>query len=137
MEMELFDAVCLTLWWTEGSKIRQSKRWNSLIYSVEVTNTDPSIISIFLRYLREKLNVQNDRIKIQLQIHDGDNQARLENFWEKITELPRSQFNRTIIRPVGNKVGKTRGTCKIRVHDKKLYLRLSENLDYLRGLVHR
>ena len=135
--MDFFEAVCLTLWWTEGTKARKSKRWKSLTYSVEITNTDPIIISLFLKYLREKLNVQTKRIKVQLQIHHGDDQEEFESFWEELTNVPRRQFNKTIIRPIGNKIGKTKGTCKIRIHDKNLYLNLAERLEQLRGLVHR
>lgn len=135
--MKLFDAVCLTLWWTEGTKLRKNKRWKSSLYSVEITNTDPIIISLFLKYIREHLGVQNERIKVQLQIHLGDNKTEFESYWENLTKIPKSQFNKTIVRPTGNKVGKTKGTCKIRVHDKLLYLALAEKLENLRGLVHR
>lgn len=136
--MDIFEAVCLSLWWTEGTKIRIDKRWkNTYNYSVEITNTDPEIISLFLKYLRECLSVQNEKIRVQLQIHQGDNQEEFENFWEEKTSIPRNQFNKTIVRPIGNKIGKSKGTCKIRVYDKKLYLRLSGLLEKLRGLVHR
>lgn len=134
--MDLFEAICLTLWWTEGTKARKG-RWKSLIYSAEITNTDPIIIATFLKYLRERLDVQNERIKVQLQIHQGDNQEELENFWQEVTDVPREQFNKTIIRPVGNKIGKSRGTCKIRVHDKALYLELAKRLEKIRGVGHR
>lgn len=134
--MDIYEAICLTLWWAEGTKARRG-RWKSLIYSVEVTNTDPDIISIFLEYLRERLGVQNERIKVQLQVHQGDNQEELEVFWENVTKVPKDQFNKTIVRPVGNKVGKSKGTCKIRVHSKELYLQLAERLKKLRGVGHR
>ncbi|MBI2018728.1 hypothetical protein HYS96_03420 [Candidatus Daviesbacteria bacterium] len=134
--MDIFEAICLTLWWTEGTKARKG-RWKSLIYSVEITNTDSIIISTFLKYLRGRMGVQNERIKVQLQIHQGDNQEELESFWEQVTNVPRNQFNKTIIRPVGQKVGKSKGTCKIRVHDKALYLELASRLDKLRGVGHR
>lgn len=77
--MDLIDVVNLTLWWTEGTKLRKSKRWGSLIYLAEITNTDPIIISLFLTYLRERLGVQDSKIKVQLQIHEGDNQDELEH----------------------------------------------------------
>lgn len=136
--MQILEIVGLALWWSEGTKIRPDKRWkNKFNYSVEITNTDPEIINIFLRYLRECLNVQNEKIKLQLQIHLGDNQEELESFWEKITDIPKSQFNKTIIRPAGNKLGKSRGTCKIRIHNKVLHLKLIKLLEDLRGVVHR
>lgn len=134
--MDLFDAVGLTLWWAEGTKIRPDKRWkNKFNYSVEITNTDPEIITIFLRFIRIRLGVQNERIKIQLQIHQGDKQNDLERYWSEITGIPRSQFNKTIIRPVGNKLGKSKGTCKVRIHSKNLHLELLRLLGSLRGLV--
>lgn len=136
--MDLFDAVCLTIWWTEGTKARIDKRWkNTFNYSVEVTNTDDEIIKMFLKYLRERLDVRNEKIRLQLQIHEGDNQEDLEKFWEMETGIPRSQFNKTIVRPTGNKIGKSKGTCKLRVYDKKLHLRLIDMLEDLRGVVHR
>lgn len=135
--MDLIEAVNLTLWWTEGTKLRRNKRWGSYIYSIELTNTDPVIISMFLGYLRNRLGVQNSRIKVQLQIHEGDIQEELESFWINVTKVPKEQFNKTIIRPVGNKIGKSRGTCKIRIHDKALFMKLDESLNKLRGLVHR
>lgn len=59
--MDLIDAVNLTLWWTEGTKARIDKRWkNTFNYSVEITNTDPEIITSFLSYLRTRFDVQND-----------------------------------------------------------------------------
>ena len=64
--MDIFEAVCLTIWWTEGTKIRKNKRWGSFLYSTEVTNTDPEVIVTFLKYLRERMDVQNERIKVQL-----------------------------------------------------------------------
>lgn len=136
--MDIFEAVSLTLWWSEGTKARLDKRWkNTYNYSVEITNTDPRIICTFLDYLRHRLGVQNHRIKLQLQIHLGDDQEALEAFWEESTGIPRDQFNKTIVRPVGKKVGKSKGTCKIRVYDKKLYLKLAESLELLRGVGHR
>lgn len=136
--MDLFDAVGLTLWWAEGTKVRVDKRWkNTFNYSIELTNTDPKIINLFLKYLRERMSVQNEKIKLQLQIHLGDNQEELESFWEEETGIPRCQFNKTIVRPVGNKIGKSRGTCKVRIYDKKLHILLLERLENLRGLVHR
>lgn len=137
--MNKLDIIGLALWWAEGTKIRPDKRWQGKFnYSVEITNTDSEIIKTFLRYLRERLNVQNDRIKIQLQIHESDSQEVLEEYWVRETGVPRSRFNKTIIRPIGKKIGKSKGTCKVRVHSKSLHLELIRLLDDLRrGLVHR
>jgi hypothetical protein len=61
---------------------------------------------------------------MQLQIHEGDDQEDLEQYWSNITGIPSNRFNKTIVRPAGNKIGKSKGTCKIRFVDKETYLKM-------------
>ncbi len=79
-------------------------------------------------FLKEDLEAPQERIHVQIQIHEGDNQLELENFWAKVTGVETRQFNKTIIRPVGRKIGKSKGTCKIRFVDKQTYLKLESLL---------
>ncbi len=67
-------------------------------------------------------------MKGQIQIHEGDNKEEIEKYWEKLTGIPKSQFNKTIIRSKGNKPEKNKGTFKVRVYDKNLYLKLESLL---------
>src|SRR3989344_4202861 len=124
MKYSLRQIVGITIWWTEGTKAYRDKRWQSWIYHVDVTNTNPDIIKSFLSFLREDIGICESRLKLQLQIHDGDNQKEIENYWSKITNIPQGRFTKTIIRPAGNKVGKSIGTCKVRYSDKPTYLKL-------------
>jgi hypothetical protein len=113
------------LWWAEGTKAYKDKRTkNSWVYAVDVTNTNPHIIQLFLEFLREDIKIDEVRLKLQLQIHQGDNQDEIEAYWSEITKIPKSRFNKTIVRPQGNKIGKSKGTCKIRYCDKETYLKL-------------
>jgi hypothetical protein len=95
---------------------------------VELTNTNPAVIKVFVDFLREDLHIPIHRIHVQLQIHEGDDKAELEQFWSDITGISRMQFNKTIIRPVGRKVGKSKGTCKVRFADKATYRKLEQLL---------
>ena len=63
-----------------------------------------------------------------MQIHEGDDQKNLEAYWSRITKIPKSRFTKTIIRPKGRKVGKAKGTCKIRYSDKNTYIKLNNLL---------
>lgn len=129
---ELRTIVGLSFWWAEGTKSRRDKRWkNAVTYPVEITNTDPIIIKVFLDMLRRDFNVDDDRIRVQIQIHEGDRQEELEEEWSRVTKISRSHFNKTIVRPKGNKPGKSNGTCKVRFADKKTYLKLKESLDLI------
>lgn len=129
MKYSTRQIVGIVLWWAEGTKSRQDMRWkNSWTYHVDVTNTDQKIIKIFLDFLRKDIGIDENRLKLQLHIHEGDNQEELETYWSKATKIPKSRFTKTIIRPKGNKVGKSKGTCKIRYCDKATYLKLSQLL---------
>lgn len=132
------EVVAIILWWAEGTKSRRDKRWkNAVTYPIELTNTDPEIIKIFLQFLRNDLGVNQNKIRLQLQIHQGDDQNYLESYWAKLTKIPKRHFNKTIIRPVGNKIGKSQGTCKVRFADKALYQKLESILEKVLNEVKR
>jgi hypothetical protein len=90
---------------------------------------------IFLKYLRDILHIPESRIKFQLQIHEGDNQIELEKYWSQELKLSLNQFQKTIIRPTGNKIGKSQGTGKVRFADKNTYLMLQSKLEELLTLI--
>lgn len=118
------------IWFCEGTKLRADKRWkHSFNKAVEVTNSNASIIIIFLNFLRLDIKVPPTRIKAQLQVHEGDNIKALEKEWESITAIPAEQFNKTIVRKKGNKPGKNRGTFKIRVYGKEIFDKLTVLLE--------
>ena len=124
------QVIALIIWWCEGTKLRRDYRWkNAYLYSIEVINCDPKIIKIFKDFLVEDLNVPLEKLHGQIQIHEGDNQKERENYWEKEIGIPQEQFNKTIIRKKGNKIGKNKGTFKLRVYNKKLYQQLKGLLD--------
>src|SRR3990167_1980577 len=98
MEYSLRQVVGIIIWWTEGTKAYRDKRCKSWIYPVDVTNTNPEIIQSFLDFLRKDIGITEMRLKLQLQIHYGDNQEEIEDYWSKATKIPRERFTKTIIR---------------------------------------
>lgn len=130
--MNRLEVLGLALWWAEGSKSRRDQRWkNAVSYPIEITNTDERIIKIFLEFMIREIGIRRDRFKLQLQIHEGDDKEALENYWSKMTGISRSNFQKTIIRPTGKKVGKSKGTCKVRFSDKMVYNILERKLNSL------
>lgn len=123
------QTIAVIIWLCEGTKARKDKRWkNAYSYAIEVTNTDPVIIKIFVDFLRKNLRVPEEKLRGQVQIHKGDSRGEIESFWSKTTGIPVVQFNKTIIREKGNKPGKTKGTFKIRVYDKVIFEKLQSLL---------
>lgn len=130
--MNQLAIVGLVLWWAEGSKSRRDTRWkNAVSYPVEITNTDPRIIKLFIDFIVNELEVDINKFKLQLQVHEGDNVEELKMFWSKASGIKIDNFQKVIIRPVGNKPSKTKGTCKVRFSDKIVYNILQQKLDNL------
>ena len=116
----------------EGTKARRDYRGeNRYNYSIELTNSDPKIISTFTRFSKEVLKVDWDRVRGQLFIYPDLDEKELIEFWSKISEIPITQFQKTII--LKAKIGKFKanplGTLKFRYSCKKDFVRLQEMID--------
>lgn len=132
MNITKADCIALIIWWCEGTKARRDYRWkDSYLYPIELTNTNPHIIKFFLYFLLFRMQVNKEKIKGQLQIHEGDNQQELENYWLKELGITRIQLNKTIVRRKGNKLNKSKGTFKLRFYDKMIHLKIQDMLNHL------
>lgn len=70
----IFEAVCLAFYWTEGSKYPKM---------VEVTNTDYKMLKMFSLFLLKVCNIEPLKIKGRLQIHEGNSIEEAKKFWSK------------------------------------------------------
>lgn len=95
MRHNLREIIGLIIWWTEGTKAYKDKRGkNTWVYNVDVTNTNPEIIKLFLDFLRKDVKIDESRLKLQLQIHKGDDQCAIENYWSNLTNIPKQSGNK-------------------------------------------
>ena len=113
----------------EGTKLRKDLRYkNTYHYAIEFTNSDPNLIKLFLDFLRQEIEIDENKLKCQLSIYDIQKINEIESFWSDLLKIPIKNFNKTyIFRPknIKNKM-LLRGTCKLRYHDKKSFLKLNE-----------
>ncbi len=79
---------------------------------------NPQIIKVFVDFLTKDLNISADKLRGQIQIHQGDDQRKCELFWSNYLQIPLQQFNKTIIRQKGNRYRDSYGTFKLRTYGK-------------------
>jgi len=93
-------------------------------------NSDPFIISLFLRLLRFCYNINENKFRCTLQCRADQNIIELENLWSRVTKVPSSQFYRARIDPrtIGKKSEKKnyKGVCRIDYLSADLNLELME-----------
>ncbi len=116
IEQERLKAIALGLYWGEGSK------YNPI--SIRLTNSDPSLLRTFIKFLREVCGVNAEKIRLWLIIHPDISSEKAEEYWSYQLNVPLSQFSKTIvIDHRGNGTYKKKsiyGTATVCVHNMKL-----------------
>lgn len=128
-ELSLAGAL---LYACEGTKLRRDKRGkNTYYYSIELTNSSSEIIQLFMRFLREVIKSDMERVKGQLFIYEDQNESLVMDYWSKVSGIKKSNFNKNVMFKA--KTGKFKpspyGTFKIRYTDKLDFLKLQEIID--------
>jgi transposase-like protein len=99
------------LYWGEGSKDRKE-----LVF----VNSDPGMMILFCRFLREEMRVTDDSIVIHVTSHSNDPevQKRQERYWLDLLELPDTSLRKTIYKEGNPRVRHRiieQGICRVAV----------------------
>lgn len=78
-------AIGTALYWAEGAK----EKAHNVSQRVLFNNSDPLMIKIFLKWLKESVNIKPEEIKCEIYIHENSkNQvADVIKYWEQITGM--------------------------------------------------
>jgi len=102
------------LYWAEGTLKGTT---------VDFVNSDPQMVKVFLRFLREVCGVDNSRLRIYLYAYAYQDLNKLKSYWSSLTGVPLSQFTKPYVR-IGNVNTCGRkllyGLVHVRYNDKKL-----------------
>ncbi len=130
-ELKLLGA---SLYLCEGTKLRTLGNGRK-IYSIEFTNNDPRTIQIFLKFLRKIIKPVESRVKVQLFIYPDLDEVFVAKYWQKVTKIPKSRFNKTICLKGNNSKGRHSpfGTVKLRYAHKEHFLVLQSIIDEVFG----
>jgi len=102
------------IYWGEGTKSGNS---------VTLSNSDPDMIKIFLKFLRGVCGISNKRLRVVLHYYQYQKEDELIKYWAKATKIPVVQFCKSFLH---NKVGGSYkrvskfGTISLRYADTQL-----------------
>jgi hypothetical protein len=100
-ERELF-LLGVALYWCEGSK---RKPWRPDATSITFTNSDASLVELFLRFL-EAANVPRGQLSYRVSIHENADATHASRWWAARLGLPFDRFLRPTLKrhnPVSNR----------------------------------
>lgn len=106
----------IMLYWGEGAQAAQAS-------AVDFANSNPEMIKLFLRFLREICGVDEKKLSVYLYCYQNQNPEELTKFWSSIAKIPHTQFTKPYVRQdfKSEKIGKMKFGCiHIRYHDMKL-----------------
>lgn len=74
------------LYWGEGSKSEKGS------VSLNFSNSDPFMVSVYMRFVREVLKIPEMRIRAGIHIYPSISVEGARKFWSKTTKLPEDRF---------------------------------------------
>lgn len=131
----------IALYWAEGYKRPQIRNGKIKTYHpVSLTNSDPNLVKLFLRFLRETCQVQESKIRAGLRIFEHQNENYLLDFWQKTTQIDSARFGK-IYKAISISSQRKRpfnilpyGTIQIKVSDTSLYHKIMGWIDGLSNI---
>jgi hypothetical protein len=84
--------IGIILYWAEGSKQKEHAPSKGVIFS----NSDPLMIKLFLRWLKESVKIKKEQIVFEIYIHTTYQKTlpELSSYWSKITGFPIEKFQK-------------------------------------------
>ncbi len=84
--------IGITLYWAEGNKQKEHNPSVEVVFS----NSDPKMIQIYLKWVKECLNIPSERLVFEIYIHKSYKRSpqSLRSYWSTITGFPSSMFKK-------------------------------------------
>lgn len=76
------------LYWAEGSKEKE----NGSATGIKFSNSDPAMILLFRSWLKDFLNISEEKIKYELYIHEKADWKKASQFWSSKLKTPQEDI---------------------------------------------
>lgn len=123
--------IGIVLYLGEGGKTKRG--------IARITNSDPSVIKITMRFFREICLVPEHKFRGHIHTFSKTNIEKAEQYWSEVSKIPVSQFYKTYVKP--SSAGKNKrntlpyGTLDVSVNDTQLFLRILGWMEKLKELI--
>ncbi len=118
----------VALYWAEGYKRVQIINGRSRTHHpVALSNSDPQLVAIYLRFLREVCGIEDKNIYAEIRIFEHMNRINIFRFWRHLTKLPIKNFRKVYYGISKSSQGKRPfnrlpyGTISIRTNNTHLF----------------
>ena len=80
------------LYWAEGSKEKEYSPGSG----VEFTNSDPTLVGLFIDWIRNACGVDEDRLVFAIYIHESHSESmeRIRDYWVREAAIPRDRLDK-------------------------------------------
>ncbi len=106
--------ICAMMFWCEGNKNPKS--------GMAFTNSDPTLVKVFLRLLRQSFVLNEGKFHPCVHIHSYHSAQKQLDFWSKITSIDKQQFIKSCRKPnTGRRIRENyQGCITVRYHSNDL-----------------
>lgn len=131
-----------SLYWAEGYKRPIVRNGREVTHHVvSLTNSDPYLVKIFLKFLSEFCEVPETKIKASIRIFQHQNEYELLRYWQKETKILPDNFRKTYYGVSKSSMGKRPfnrlpyGTIQVTVANTRLFHRIMGYIEGIKNLV--
>ncbi len=107
---------------------------------MSLTNSDPELVKMFLRFLKEYCEVPDGRIKISIRMFAHQNEKELKEFWSRQAGIKVSNFGKSYQGISRSSMGRRpynrleHGVVQITVADTNLFHKIMGYIEKLKKL---
>ncbi|MDD5518416.1 MAG: hypothetical protein PHV98_03590 [Candidatus Omnitrophica bacterium] len=119
----------IMLYWAEGTLRGKT---------VDFVNSNPDMVKIFLKFLREICGINERRLRLYLYTYSQLDLKDTMNYWRKVTGIPINQFTKPYVREGNPNLSKRKlpyGLVHIRYNDKRLLETINSWIESYRKVI--
>ncbi|MBI5794273.1 hypothetical protein HZA87_04300 [Candidatus Uhrbacteria bacterium] len=113
-DVRMWQLISALLYWCEGGKTQ--------LNTLRFTNSDPQLIKMFLRALRQGFILQEEKFRAIVHLHGYHNDLQQKESWSRTSGIPISQFSKSYRKPNTGKRKRAnyQGCLSVRYNDAHL-----------------